>query len=153
MREIKFRAWDSRTKEMIYETTNSYLSFRCVNGEVSWCFDGTINSTSRPVWDITDYVIPMQYTGLLDKNGKEIYEGDIIKSDENAISKVECVVAWSDYGHWGVHPTDSRFFNGKLGDMVRSHSGGHKPKDGVSGYVIGNIYENPELLNEKMQDV
>ena len=78
--------------------------------------------------------IVMQSTGLLDKNGTEIYEGDIIRLPQ----RVTAAVSWSAYG-------DGEYVNrvqcwmtdeGPLSDMRRS-----------TIEVIGNIYENPELLS------
>ena len=80
-----------------------------------------------------DY-IRMQFTGLKDKNGKEIYEGDIVKTNEtfskNIIKKVEWIIKISG---WNIHPEHI----------------GKKPTEKMHCShleVIGNIYENPELL-------
>lgn len=114
MREIKFRAWMYR--KMLY---NVFPTGK--NGE---CYSFISNLYYK-----CDHNI-MQYTGLKDKNGKEIYEGDILEytteiSSKKTIGKVE-------------------FYNGCF--VVG------RPKDYIyiidNIEIIGNIYENPELLNQ-----
>jgi hypothetical protein len=112
MREIKFRAWDKACGGMVVAPWKLYL-----NGGVS--IDGT--------WATADVVL-MQYTGLTDRNGKEIYEGDIVKNESGLpISEVRYSV---DLARFMLF----RGFNGWSLSGVESVQ------------VIGNIYENPDLL-------
>ena len=74
--------------------------------------------------------IIMQCTGLKDKNGKLIYEGDIVKDDHGAWHYVKWV-----YDSWQLFPcTQNNYTIGIVDDEIE---------------VIGNIYENPELLTTK----
>jgi len=107
MREIKFRAWDG------LRMTLTGISFSNSTGSV----------LIPPRW------ILMQYTGLKDKKGKEIYEGDIVKG------KFMYKVEWYHLGRWYVIPLSNRGFC-------------HTPDIWNEYEVIGNIYENPELLEK-----
>lgn len=77
--------------------------------------------------------VVMQFTGLIDKNGKEIYEGDIVAYDGNCVARVE----WERGG-----------FLFKFVDGIEHPSPNfwHEPTDEPITEVIGNIYENPSLL-------
>lgn len=130
MREIKFRAWDKDKKEM-FEV-----------GALTFNDEKLGIAVDDEDWKIRPHSEPMQFTGLKDKNGKEIFEGDIlsilwIEEDQYEVGDVQ----WWDAGFRFV--TD-----------CEAHDPFHISDLWVDDKVlqieiIGNIYENPELLEEK----
>lgn len=130
-REIKYRVWDKRTKQMLYPHGIAFYN----NGtEIKCLFSDCIGCMSND-----DDV--MQFTGLLDKQGKEIYEGDILSYNDTVNRRyTNGEVIWSkEY----------------LTYLVKFHYGTdymseylcHFQNLGLEIEVIGNIFENPELLN------
>lgn len=117
-REIKFRAWSTNTKEMFYSgfEINSYGGIAHTYG----IYDPKLKL--------------MQYTGLKDKNGKEIYEGDVVIVPDTAL-KIPLKILWYGTG-WHYTMAD--------GEDPLVHP--LQPFDGKIVEVIGNIYENPDLL-------
>lgn len=108
MREIKFRAWIYIEDKMQYESLFGAEKFGGRDCEI------------------------MQFTGLLDKHGKEIYEGDIMETESGT-----CVVKWYDKGacfRWMF-----------VGDS-------ESPLNYDYREIIGNIYENPELLTPSLKE-
>jgi hypothetical protein len=117
MRAIKFRAWDKENKSMTH------------------CWD--IKHIPQTVIAYLGHDSPielMQFTGLLDKNGKEIYEGDIIEYDQQWWSsgdgKLKEVVTFN---------SDASYAHFSAGDWTV------EPEEVE---IIGNIYENPELIKD-----
>lgn len=141
MREIKFRAWDSYENKMLERTDRLRLDFK--TGEVLEDV-GQYEEDYLP-WD----GVLMQYTGLKDKNDKEIYEGDIVSY--KFLSGFDC-----DHEDFRSSEDVSEFIG-----AVELVAGEYLPReyyrevdDGFYSYryfdleVIGNIYENQELLKE-----
>ena len=141
MRELKFRAWDSTAKKMLhfdnlsFRNEYSVLEFKCVES-------GGICGLSDPDgWGDDFYKggekIVMQFTGLKDKNGKEIYEGDILKFKHHIGE-----VWWQDRaGYWAVDfKPYPEHWQGRETEPKLSYSGEFE--------IIGNIYENPSLLKD-----
>lgn len=125
MREIKFRAWFGEEHKMI---PFDELHIELENGEytVWYSLDG---DSIQDGLCVEDFNI-MQYTGLKDKNGKEIYEGDIVRLPED-----------EDYKYYSIIYSKNR-----LG-FTLSNGCGFGLSYGIE--VVGNIYENPELLEVK----
>ncbi len=122
----KFRAWNKVREEMIDDCDLSITS----DGSVL-AGDLNYDVESGMLADVTDNVVIMMSTRLKDKNGTEIYEGDIVKNIYDEIY----VVKWFDAGFY----LEERY-NGGF-DYSELHFGNNKE-------VIGNIYENPELLED-----
>jgi hypothetical protein len=125
MRKIKFRAWDKENEKMM-----KVSSLHLENKEISVKENGTFH-----LFRMQDL---MQYTGLRDKNGKEIYEGDIvlIKLDETS-TWYKTVVGFKK-GAFIANLIDKEdyvyiFHHGFTGDDFE---------------IIGNVYENKNLLEE-----
>ena len=132
MREIKFRAWDKNTKVMHY--TNPIASR---NRSMTWT--GLVYDNG----ELLDYVM-MQYTGLKDKNGVEIYEGDILREQCKNYDQ-ECCCGKCEHQYYYMY-TEVKF-NPLKGFYIEV---GHylKEEDFTKREVIGNKYENPKLLKE-----
>jgi uncharacterized phage protein (TIGR01671 family) len=132
MREIKFRVWDKDCKRMHVCGDNTHDTIYFFEDNCACYYNLQNGEGSSP--DGTGTYKLMQYTGLKDKNGKEIYEGDIYhQGDRNILYVVE-------YTH------DCSF----MGRQIRtkgSRVGLAYWQDRIE--VIGNIYENPELLGVK----
>lgn len=138
MREIKFRAWDKENKEMLEiedlhwdDCTREFL----------------IRTTMYRDYFTPEEMILMQYTGLHDKNEKEIYEGDILLRKSGSFESL-ILVKW---GRVEFSFLCAPLYNGKL---PKKFNWTRSTYQGLDGYaeVIGNIYENPELLERSSNE-
>lgn len=134
-REIKFRAWDKARREMFRIAKDL-----CID------LDGVLyldQMFERPD-EYKERFILMQYTGLKDKNGKEIFEGDVVKgfflSHGGTRKSTEYIgiIEWSDLGACFV-VANEKF---GTGPGMHFHDGGQEYE------VIDNIHEHPELLEQ-----
>lgn len=127
-RVLKFRAWDNENKEWI----NTGNFFVMGNGELGsyGSFDDTGGFMVQPIIN--------QFTGILDCTGREIFEGDIVQRTtvSTGHKKVE-IVKWVKRG--GYEPMQSM----SPKNISKQEDGTYKSR---SLQVVGNIYENPELI-------
>jgi uncharacterized phage protein (TIGR01671 family) len=142
MRTIKFRAWDKTKQMMIYPDsdivkTHHDGSFPPDGMEVEITMDGYAYINMQYGYESPSYLnnklILLQFTGVTDSNDVEIYEGDIVYTEE--------------YGEWPMvirwHEASASFYCHDKSDNIDDHLNMFAAK---GGRVIGNIYENPELL-------
>ena len=124
MRKIKFRCWDKVEKRILYHF--NIASYDGVIQDIELPYglkwEGRVMSENKG----EDFIL-MQYTGLLDRNKKEIYEGDIIQGNEKQPNEV----FWSECS-WMINQDEVSF------DMLSEFN---KEME-----IIGNIYSNPELI-------
>ena len=125
MREYKFRAWDGRLKQMLMVTSLLWKEdglWACCDGQLTPWDKFMLNTAVKPL---------MQFTGLHDKTGKEIFEGDVFENQSG-----KGIITWlPEHCCLGAIKvgTDERFVLTSNGTTFNTE-------------VIGNIYENPELL-------
>jgi uncharacterized phage protein (TIGR01671 family) len=137
-REIRFRAWDREKEAMYFDVQNVY---DCAPEGTDAHFQAFGQFISGGKWiEFSEHQAGrfalMQYTGLKDKNGKEIYEGDLLRE----LNHWPASYTTKKHGtvYLPVQFKDGGYFYGE-DEVLSGHDTGHLE-------VIGNIYENPELL-------
>ena len=137
---IKFRAWDKENKIMlaVNNICNLFWDSKFIEG-----YELVPDPKGNREYDLIDHIIDfadailMQSTGLFDKNGQEIFEGDVVEfEDADDIENVyinQGVIEWCQGGFIVTNRTSVT-----MGDLLDGNN--------LEVTVIGNIYENPELL-------
>lgn len=135
MREIKFRAWDKRNKKM--ETRN-------ILNNITWFTYEDVNTRLYMAQASCDYII-LQYTGLKDKSGKEIYEGDILKGHDCDYPVDVLATVLFEEGSFIIKGNEKKSESEE--SMIFYWCNSDNIKD-CEFEIIGDIYENPELLEK-----
>lgn len=148
MRQIKFRAWEKEIKYMF-----TFKEFDNATGGLVEAGNNAIKESGSiipgglfiPTKDKN--MVIMQYTGRKDKHGKEIYEGDVLKIPEwlHSNEQEKCICTFDQENQcfpitgFGLYTKDN--YSGRYKELVESD-------EWDEFEVIGNIYKNPELLEE-----
>lgn len=135
MRERKFRVFDS--EEMIYFPNKTKDLVFTDKGPNILCFHRGIQ---LPLIERPNLKL-MESTGLEDKNGKEIYEGDILMNTRKEYTTVNYLDEFAAFVRTGENHIISELVTQLLRDT-----------DWDNWNIVGNIYENPELLENKSQE-
>ena len=129
MRPIKFRAWDETNKVMEYNVNIN--QGKAVKQGYQWF------NTENTVHDSE----LMQYTGLTDKNGHEIYEGDILSDSKGGNLKYVVVYEAPSFSR--------RWLNERVASIRGRETEPLAWNTYITHAVIGNTFENPELIKEE----
>lgn len=147
MREIRFRAWDVINKKMYP------VAYPIWNGATEGKIDFVNHTVEMIDEDGDDKPILMQFTGLLDKNGNEIFEGDVLKLKVNQHIWVYQVGSIETDGTnlYAINIRDNVTIDDATNTYIYEMTGirAGLPRPIPSGCeIVGNIHENPELLTK-----
>ena len=136
MREIKFRAWDKSHCKMYLVNSVNYT----ISGSIWYVVTGWTKNDNKEIKNcLHDDLELMQFTGLRDKNGNEIYEGDVVeyKFPDTPFDKGRITTGEISYLE---DKASFRLINDEYGELPIH--------DDIDIEVVGNIYENSELIKE-----
>lgn len=138
-RIIKFRGWHTLAKKMFSaeEMAADQLTLLPTGSFIN------VSGTSTRLSEIypNDIFIPLQFTGLFDKNGVEIYESDVLKFFDKPVA----VIVYQDFGGWSFNWIDQGY------KRVRSMNPEPIFRNIGLFEVIGNTYQHPHLLKQLNQ--
>lgn len=139
MRDIKLRFWDKENKSMVYQNKESLfpLSYYKIVCDCFTDFEFRLFKLKNNTMNFEEVdSVKMQWTGLKDINGTEIYEGDILRHFKRHKDKLLKIEVSPSYGVYAQENYNTKILIGKSNTHLYFE-------------VIGNIYENSELLEEK----
>lgn len=138
MREIKFRAWNKEDKKMykVVRIEKSIYGYCEVDNLLICGLEADEHLKETDVRVSYDYEL-MQYTGLKDCKGKEVYEGDIVKYKAGTDEGIGYIKF--EFSCFMIYWTNNKTFNDSFSSMFYTQCSSEIE-------VIGNIYEHPELL-------
>lgn len=136
MRDIKYRAWDCEVEHMFYsDKPEGEYFFEFIDGKLEGLAIRPPESLSidAPPEPWSESYPVEQFTGLCDKNGKEIYDDDLYKAADGIVYRVQMKVdGWGLFGSGKKGPVRSLYWINVC--------------DATRGEVIGNIHEHPNLM-------
>lgn len=139
MRDIKLRFWDKENKSMVYQNKESLfpLSYYKIVCDCFTDFEFRLFKLKNNTMNFEEVEsVKMQYTGLIDINGKEIYEGDILRHFKRYKDKLLKIEVSPSYGVYAQKNYNTKILIGKSNTHLYFE-------------VVGNIYENPDILEER----
>lgn len=141
---FKFRAWDTEEKKMILPSAEDVTDNEviCFNGTLLFVSENPVEDTAKVRFFEHNRLILMQCTGLKDKEGKLIFEGDIIQYMGTDKQQIAIITYKESAGYVGMVLKEFYLSNHNFDWATCSLGSIHAESE-----IIGNIYENPELLN------
>jgi uncharacterized phage protein (TIGR01671 family) len=144
MRSIKFRGWNT-VKKIMYSAETLGADQLTINPDGRGFIN--VHGKSTDLSTFCDHIIPLQFTGLKDKTGKEIYEGDILKTEScpNVVVKFGDCHEFVDDGYYGWY---CEYEGNHILKVCQLNS-----SINYTSTIIGNIHENPGLFGFNKESI